>query len=35
MQEIRKIVVLIDGDNAESKLVEQILGEARKYGELI
>ncbi|MDR1654346.1 MAG: NYN domain-containing protein [Prevotellaceae bacterium] len=34
MQEIRKIAVLIDGDNAESKLIEQILGEAGKYGKI-
>jgi hypothetical protein len=34
MQEIRKIAVLIDGDNAESKLMEQILGEVGKYGKI-
>lgn len=32
MQEVRKIAVLIDGDNAESKLIEQILAEAGKHG---
>lgn len=30
----RKMAVLIDGDNAESKLIEQTLAEAGKYGQL-
>jgi uncharacterized LabA/DUF88 family protein len=34
MQEVKKIAVLIDGDNAESKLVEKILAEAGKYGKV-
>ncbi|MDR0611410.1 MAG: NYN domain-containing protein [Planctomycetaceae bacterium] len=35
MQEVKKkIAVLIDGDNAESKLIEQILGEAGKHGKI-
>ncbi|MDR0560559.1 MAG: NYN domain-containing protein [Prevotellaceae bacterium] len=34
MQEIKKIAVLVDGDNAESRLIEQILGEAGKYGKV-
>ncbi|MDR2425234.1 MAG: NYN domain-containing protein [Prevotellaceae bacterium] len=34
MQDIKKIAVLIDGNNLESKLIEQIINEAGKYGRL-
>jgi len=34
MTTTNKIAVLIDGDNAESALVEQILGEAGRYGKV-
>ncbi|GHT15358.1 hypothetical protein FACS1894170_12890 [Planctomycetales bacterium] len=35
MREIRKIAILIDGDNADSKLIEPILAEAGKHGKVI